>query len=277
MKITRTAVTLGLLLAGSMLTADTLRLKNGDSVSGTYLGGDTRQIKFLEADGRTKSYNVSELDGIDFTAGEASAAAPVAPPSFSGPAAAPRAAAPRAAASRAITPPPAPPASATIPAGTTITVRMIDSIDTDVTGAGERFRASIDDPVVVDGHVIIPRGADATVQVMRVEQSGRISGSDEIALKLYDVSIDGRPVEVATEYAEVKGEGQGKRTAKTTAVTTGVGAALGAIIGGGKGAAIGAGAGAATGVAVSAARGKTLRIPSETRLDFELRAPLPVN
>jgi hypothetical protein len=30
-------------------------------------------------------------------------------------------------------------------------------------------------------------------------------------------------------------------------------------------------------VAVSAARGKTLRIPSETRLDFELRAPLPVD
>jgi hypothetical protein len=154
---------------------------------------------------------------------------------------------------------------------------MIDSIDTDVTGAGERFRASIDDPVIVDGKVAIPRGADATVQVMRVEQSGRISGSDEIALKLYDVTIDRRPYEVATEYAEVKGEGQGKRTAKTTAVTTGVGAALGAIIGGGKGAAIGAGAGAATGVAVSAARGKTLRIPSETRLDFELRAPLPVD
>jgi hypothetical protein len=280
MKTTRKAVALAF-LASSLLTADTLRLKSGETVSGTYLGGDTRQIKFLEADGRTKSYNVSELDGIDFTAGESSAAAAPAPaaPSFSGPAAAPRpaAAAPPVASARAITPPPAPPAAATIPAGTTITVRMIDSIDTDVTGAGERFRASIDDPVLVDGHVVIPRGADATVQVMRVGQSGRISGSDEVALKLYDVTVDGRPYEVATEYAEVKGEGQGKRTAKTTAVTTGVGAALGAIIGGGKGAAIGAGAGAATGVAVSAARGKTLRIPSETRLDFALRAPLPVN
>jgi hypothetical protein len=153
---------------------------------------------------------------------------------------------------------------------------MIDSIDTDVTGAGERFRASIDDPVVVDGKVVIPRNADATVQVMRVEQAGRISGSDEIALKLYDVTVNGRSYEAATNYAEVKGAGQGKSTAKTTAVTTGVGAALGAIIGGGKGAAIGAGAGAATGVAVSATRGKTLRIPSETRLDFELRSPLAV-
>jgi hypothetical protein len=292
MKTTPLAVALGFLLGTSVLTADTLRLANGTRVSGTYLGGDTRQVKFLEADGRTKSYNVSDIEGIDFTAADSSAiAAPVASsPSFSAPAASARAAsspapvataaasaASSAAASRAVTPPPAPGPALTIPSGTTITVRMIDSIDTDVTGAGERFRASIDDPVIVDGKVAIPRGADATVQVMRVEQSGRISGSDEIALKLYDVTIDRRPYEVATEYAEVKGEGQGKRTAKTTAVTTGVGAALGAIIGGGKGAAIGAGAGAATGVAVSAARGKTLRIPSETRLDFELRAPLPVD
>jgi hypothetical protein len=285
MKTTPLAVALGFLLGTSVLTADTLRLANGTRVSGTYLGGDTRQVKFLEADGRTKSYNVSDIEGIDFTAADSSAiAAPVASsPSFSAPAAstasvsAASAPSSSSAASRAVTPPPAPGPALTIPSGTTITVRMIDSIDTDVTGAGERFRASIDDPVIVDGKVAIPRGADATVQVMRVEQSGRISGSDEIALKLYDVTIDRRPYEVATEYAEVKGEGQGKRTAKTTAVTTGVGAALGAIIGGGKGAAIGAGAGAATGVAVSAARGKTLRIPSETRLDFELRAPLPVD
>jgi hypothetical protein len=292
MKTARMAVTLGFLLGG-VLIADTLRLANGTRVSGTYLGGDTRQVKFLEADGRTKSYNVSDIEGIDFTAADSSAvtAPSAASPSLSAPAAPARAASSPApastaststasaapAASRTIAPPPAPAAAITIPSGTMITVRMIDSIDTDVTGAGERFRASIDDPVIVDGKVAIPRGADATVQVMRVEQSGRISGSDEIALKLYDVSIDRKPYEVATEYAEVKGEGQGKRTAKTTAVTTGVGAALGAIIGGGRGAAIGAGAGAATGVAVSAARGKTLRIPSETRLDFELRAPLPVD
>jgi hypothetical protein len=153
---------------------------------------------------------------------------------------------------------------------------MIDSIDVDVTGAGERFRASIDDPVVVNGEVVIPRGADATVQITRVEQAGRISGSDEIALKLYDVTINGKSLEIASNYAEVKTKGKGGETAKTTAVTTGIGAALGAIIGGGKGAVIGAGAGAATGVAVSAARGKELRIPSETRLDFELRSPLPI-
>jgi YMGG-like Gly-zipper len=282
MKTKGMAVALGLLLSSSVLMADTLRLKNGTEVSGTYLGGDTRQVKFLGADGQTATYSVADLDGIEFTAGDPIATAAVAgSPSISAPSAAPSPAAapPRpapAVAAQSTTPSPMPMASVTIPAGTTVTVRMIDSIDTDVTGAGERFRASIDDPIVVNGQVVVPRNADATVQVMRVEQSGKISGSDEVAMKLYDITIDGKPYEVASEYAEVKGEGQGKKTAKTTAVTTGVGAALGAIFGGGKGAAIGAGAGAATGVAVSAARGKTLRIPSETRLDFDLRAPLPV-
>jgi hypothetical protein len=153
---------------------------------------------------------------------------------------------------------------------------MIDSIDSDVTGVGERFRASIDDPVSMNGEVVIPRNADATVQVARVEQSGAISGSDEVALKLYNLTIGGRSYELATNYAELKSEGKGASTAKTTAVTTGVGAIIGGIIGGGKGAAIGAGAGAGTGVAVSASRGKKLSIPSESRMDFVLREPLTV-
>jgi hypothetical protein len=264
-------LTAGLLLAATALTADTLRLRNGSRVEGTFLGGDTREVRFLGPDGSMKTYSVSDVSGIDFVASETASSSSPAKSNVTA-ATSTRPAASGSASSSSSTS-----ASAlTVPSGTVITVRMIDSIDTDVTGAGERFRASIDDPVVVDGKVVIPRNADATVQVMRVEQSGRISGSDEIALKLYDVTVSGRSYEAATNYAEVKGAGQGKSTAKTTAVTTGVGAALGAIIGGGKGAAIGAGAGAATGVAVSATRGKTLRIPSETRLDFELRSPLAV-
>jgi hypothetical protein len=274
MKTTGMALSLGLLLTASLLTADTLRLRSGAQVTGTYLGGDTRQVKFLGADGNMKTYGVSEIATIDFSVGEtssASAPAPPPPPPTLNPAPAPAYAAASPTRSLAAAP------AVTIPTNTPITVRMIDSIDADVTGAGERFRASIDDPIMVNGQTVVPRGADATVQIMRVEQAGKISGSDEVALKLYDITINGRSYETVTEYAEVKGEGQGKKTAKTTAVTTGVGAIIGAVIGGGKGAAIGAGAGAATGVAVSAARGKTLRIPSETRLDFVLRAPLSVN
>ena len=255
-----------LLGMSSLLIADVLRLSNGDIVEGTYLGGNSRSVKFLDSEGNVRTYEISEVDGIRFRSGVSAEAPP------------PRTRARRArrqAAARAQASVPDE-MGVTVPAGTLITVRTIDSIDTDVTGAGERFRASIDDPVVVDGQVVIPRGADATVQVIRVEQAGRVAGSDEVALKLFDVTVEGQIYEIASNYAEVKTGGKGKQTAKTTAVTTGIGAALGAIIGGGKGAAIGAGAGAGTGVAVSAARGRRLRISSETRLDFDLRSPLPL-
>ena len=253
-RILSLVVLLGL---SSLLIADVLRLHNGDVVEGTYLGGNSRTVKFIDSEGNLNTYDVSAVDGIRFRSG---ASAEVRAPTTRTRRARRRQAAAR---SRASAPDEM---GVTVPAGTLITVRTIDSIDTDVTGAGERFRASIDDPVVVDGQVVIPRGADATVQVIRVEQAGRVAGSDEVALKLFDVTVGGRIYEVASNYASVKTGGKGKQTAKTTAITTGIGAALGAIIGGGKGAAIGAGAGAGTGVAVSAARGKKLRIPSETRL-----------
>ncbi len=266
--MTRKVSILSLVVIGLMalpLAADTLTLKNGDTVDGTFLGGDTRTIRFLDSSGGVETYSVADVANVSFASGVATAASPAPRP-----VPAPRAS--RAASARL----PRAPSGVTIPAGTVVTVRMIDSIDSDITGEGERFRASIDDPLVVDNQVVIPRNADATVRVVRVEQSGRISGSDEISLKLFDITVDGRPYEIATNYAEVKTGGKGKSTAKTTAVTTGIGAALGAILGGGKGAAIGAGVGAGAGVAVSASRGKRLSIPSETRLDFVLRAPLPM-
>ena len=265
--MTRIVSVLSLVIVGLLAlpaAADTLELKNGAAVDGTFLGGDARTIRFLDSSGGVETYSVADVANISFVSGAATAAAPAPPP------------APRPAPRAASAPPPRAASGVTIPAGTVVTVRLIDSIDSDITSEGERFRASIDDPLVVNNQVVIPRNADATVQVVRVQQSGRIKGSDEVSLKLFDITVDGRSYEIASNYAEVKTSGKGKSTAKTTAVTTGVGAALGAIFGGGKGAAIGAGAGAGAGVAVSAARGKRLRIPSETRLDFVLRAPLPM-
>jgi hypothetical protein len=250
----------GLLLTG-MAAADELRLRSGSVITGSFVGGDTRSVRFIGPDGTVKTYSVGDVASIDFVTTEATMApmAPTAPSRSS-----------YADDRSAIASQPA----VTVPAGTVVTVRMIDSIDADITGAGERFRASIDDPISVDGRIVIPRGADATVQVMRVEQSGTIRGSDEVALKLYDITVNGQAYELATNYAEIKGEGKGGKTGRNAAIGGVGGAIIGGIIGGGKGAAIGAGAGAGTGVAVAAARGTKLKIPSESRLDFVLRSPL---
>ena len=73
---------------------------------------------------------------------------------------------------------------------------MIDSINSDITGEGERFRASIDDPIVVGGEVVIPRNADATVQVVKVAQSGTLNHWAHDALRT--VSFGGGWDRVAT-------------------------------------------------------------------------------
>lgn len=242
-------------LLTALAPADEVRLRNGAVITGSYIGGDTRSVRFIGPDGNVQTYSVDDVASIHFiTAPTAAAPAPPAAPSAT-----------RTAASQP---------AVTVPAGTMITVRMIDPIDADITGAGERFRASIDDPISVDGRIVVPRHADASVQVMRVEQGGAVRGRDEVALKLYDVTVNGRVYEIATNYAEVQGKGKTGKTVRNTAIGGLGGAVIGGILGGGKGAAIGAGAGAGTGVAVAAARGTKLRIPSESRLGFVLRAPL---
>jgi len=163
---------------------------------------------------------------------------------------------------------------AVVPAGTTLTVRMIDNIDSSKTAPGERFRASIDDPVVVGNQVVIPRGADCTVQVVQVQEN------KQLAIKLYDVTVSGKPHDVAANYAQLQAQGSSKtqKGVKRSVLIGGAGAAIGGIAGGGKGAAIGAASGVGLGAISGAmAQGKTLKVPAETRLIFQLRAPLPIS
>lgn len=161
-----------------------------------------------------------------------------------------------------------------IPAGTTVSVSLIDSINSTQTAPGERFRASIDDPIVVGDRVIIARGSACTVQVVQVEQN------KQLAVKLYDVTVKGKTYDVAASYAQLQASGKSKtqKGVRRSAGLGGLGAVIGGIAGGGKGAAIGAVSGVGLGaISGATAKGKTLQVPAETRLTFELRAPLPLS
>ena len=68
---------------------------------------------------------------------------------------------PAAAPARPRLPPPAPRPAVTVPAGTPINVRLAQDIDVDVSQASQRFKAIVDDPVMVGGSIVIPRGASA--------------------------------------------------------------------------------------------------------------------
>ena len=168
------------------------------------------------------------------------------------------------------------PVRVTVPAGTTINVRLTQSIDVDLAQAGMTFKARVDDPVSVDARIVIPREAAAVVQAVKVAQSGAFKGKDQIAMKLNTLSFGGRVYQVATEYATVEGEGEGKKTARKVGGGAGLGAIFGGVAGGGSGALIGATVGGLAGTAVSASGEEHLRLPAETRLQFTLSSAIRI-
>jgi hypothetical protein len=136
---------------------------------------------------------------------------------------------------------------------------------------GQTFAASLDQPVMLDGDTVIPRGADVTVKLVDAKESGKLTGRAELALALQSIRVNGQMVDINTQTVTQESSSRGARTAKVAGGTAAVGAIIGAIAGGGKGAAIGAGAGAAAGAGSQVImNGQRVRIPSETRLTFVL-------
>jgi hypothetical protein len=157
-----------------------------------------------------------------------------------------------------------------IPGGTRITIRTIDKIDSKQADLNRRYRASVDEAVMVDGQELVRRGSDAELTIAEARQSGKISGRAALVLRLSAVSINGRMVSVDSGDSVSESGSQGKKAGTRAAVGAAGGAILGGIFGGGKGAAIGAGAGAAAGTA-TAIGGEKVTVAPETRLTFTLR------
>jgi hypothetical protein len=163
-----------------------------------------------------------------------------------------------------------------VPAGTALNVRLSDAVDVDATQAGATVTGRLDDPIMIDGSVVIPRGAAAVIRVVNVKQSGRLKGSDHIALTLHSISFGEREYDVVTEYAVSHGDGEGERTARKVGGGAALGAIIGAIADGGDGAAIGAVVGGIAGTIVAASAEEHLKLPAETHLQFTLAAALRV-
>ncbi len=229
--------------------ADNLVLRNGKEINGTFLGATARQIEFLPSSGKSMKVALDSIEAINFSAPPGASSAPAARP-----------------ASRPLRKP------AIVPAGTTIRVRTIDFIDVDHTKAGAKFRGGIDDPIMSGGDVVVPRGADVVLVATKVQQGGKMKGSDVIALKVSAITVAGRSYPVTTSVSETKSAGEGKKTAGKVVGGAGLGAIIGGIAGGGKGAGIGALVGGAGGTALAATAEPHLKIPVETRLQFELMA-----
>jgi hypothetical protein len=174
-------------------------------------------------------------------------------------------------------PPPPPPRKVTIPSGTTLAVRLVDSINSETSQPGQTFHATLDSPLAVEGDVAIPAGYDVEGHIVDVKSAGKFAGQSLLALQLDRISAGGKYYNLQTDQYRRQGSSRGKNTAEKVGAGAGIGAIIGAIAGGGKGAAIGAAAGGGLGGGVQAAtKGQQIKLPSETVLNFTLQAPLTV-
>ena len=165
----------------------------------------------------------------------------------------------------------------TIPSGTRIRIALIDGVSTVKSSPGDQFLASLAEPVIVEGKMVLEKGSKVRGRVVDVQESGKVKGRASIRLILTEILRDSGNVPISTKPFTAVAEDTKKRDAAIIAGGAGVGAAVGAIAGGKKGAGIGAlvGGGAGTGT-VLATKGKEIVYPSETRLSFTLSSPLEI-
>jgi hypothetical protein len=156
-----------------------------------------------------------------------------------------------------------------LPPGTTIKIRMIDKLSSEENQVGDTFRATLEEPIQVDGKNLYPKGADVIGRVSDVHASGRLSEPGELDLVLATVSSGRQATSLSVKPLVIKGESHAKSNATKIGGGAALGAVIGAIAGGGKGAAIGTAAGAAAGTGAAAATGKkAVRVESEAVLTF---------
>jgi len=133
----------------------------------------------------------------------------------------------------------------------------------------------LDTPLLANGVVVVPKGAEAIGRVIEVSPSGRFRGRPVIALELTALNFDGKSIAIQTSTHREGGSSRTKETSKIAGGGTAAGTIIGAIVGHPW---LGAGVGVATGFVVQTVRKpEDIQIPVESMLVFTLQTPLPVD
>jgi len=231
------------------LSADTLKLKNGEVLEGYFVGGNANGVTFIDTTGASKTYALSEIASMSY--GPVQAVAPAAQP-------------------------PAPPQKIEVPVGTLLMVTMSDTLDTSSAFVGERFTGTLAMDLAALGSVVARKGTVVYGDVVDTESAHRLRGRSELKIQLTQIVIQGNAIPIVTNVFDTEGKSSGRRTFRRLLGGAGLGAAFGAIGGNaGMGAAIGAASGAFLSVIQ---KGNQVQIPAEGQVQFRLQQPvsLPV-
>jgi hypothetical protein len=171
------------------------------------------------------------------------------------------------------------PSTITLSAGTVIPVRLTEWLSSDKNHSGDRFGASLEQPLVANGWVVAVRGQMLTGRVAVAKRAGRGSDPSQLGVELSELTlVDGQVLPVRTQLLQNSTGRSTGRDAATVATTTGIGAVIGGAAEGGEGAAVGSVIGAVAGIiGVFSTPGRPTVLAPETMLTFRLETPLTIS
>jgi hypothetical protein len=171
----------------------------------------------------------------------------------------------------------APPVNVSVPAGTTLAIRINQHISVKHNHAGDRFSGEVVDPVSVNGNVVIPKGAEVGGRIDEAHRRGHFKGASVLELRLTSIELNGNRYALDTHDNVHSKRGKGRRTGGFIGGMTGAGMIIGGIATGGVGVAIGGAAGAGAGTLIAGTTGnRDIEIPSESIQRFRLSDTLYV-
>jgi hypothetical protein len=254
--------------------------------------GQAQQVVSVDKQGNTTTVTVqppvagetAQQVTTTVTPAAATAASPgtVAPgqPAVAGPngeAAAPRAA-PAAVPGGAPVIQPAQPAEVSVPAGTSLTIRINQHISVKSSRAGDRFDGEVAEPVLGDNNTaVIPKGTPVGGMIVASHKRGHFKGSSILELRLTSMTLNGTQYRLDTRDLTRTKKGKGKRSAAFIGGGSGLGMLVGGVATGGVGLLVGGLAGGGAGTAVAGLTGnRDIEIPAESIVHFKLANDLVV-
>ena len=165
-----------------------------------------------------------------------------------------------------------------VPSGTQLAIRLETTLTTKESMVGDHFIATVTQPILVDGEIVIPVGAEVTGHVILAEQPGKASGRGHLQLAFDELRYGGHSFDLHSVSQVYESESGTKKDAAIIGGGAAGGAIIGGVAGGSAGdAAKGAIVGGAAGTAASLmTRGPQLEMPAGTILHFRLDERLEV-
>jgi hypothetical protein len=100
---------------------------------------------------------------------------------------------------------------ARLPEGTPITIRLLTPLSSALSHGGDSFQGTLDDPIAIEGEILVIRGAAVTGRVLAAKAAGQFHDPGYLRIAVVSLTIDGKPIPISTSSLFVKGRAHERR------------------------------------------------------------------